>query len=127
MQVTIWTGSAWTAVWSDTGWVTVALAAGYTAVVPVQVRRIGAAVRWRGRISGAGLGTTGQKTVAPAANIPSWAHAASYQHTPCPVATIPTAAAIQAQVSTANGLEVMVGTAGASDVWLAALRYDADS
>lgn len=112
-----WTGAAI----SDTGWVNVGLAPGYTAVVPVQVRRVGDTVRWRGRVAGAALATTGQKTITTA--IPEWARATSYQHTLCPISAVPNNIIARAQVA-ASGLDVTIGVTGCTDIWLSALRYD---
>lgn len=59
----------------DTGWITVALAGGFTATSPVQVRRIGRTIYWRGRVqrdAGAFIGGT-QVNIIPAGGVPSWA------------------------------------------------------
>lgn len=59
----------------DTGWVDVPLASGFTATAPVQVRRIGKVVYWRGRVSRTAgafpLGTV--QTVASDGNVPTFA------------------------------------------------------
>jgi len=67
--VYVWSGSAWGVVWQDTGWVNITLAAGFTALSPVRVRRIGQVVHWRGRIGGPW--TTSYQIVVPPANLPA--------------------------------------------------------
>lgn len=54
----------------DTGWVPVAQAPGYTTPVPVQARRIGRMVYWRGSVARTAGWTTTYATVVPLANFP---------------------------------------------------------
>ena len=57
----------------DTGWVNVTVGSGYTAAVPVQVRRIGIDIKWRGSVTKGTAWTSSYQVVIPAANIPTWA------------------------------------------------------
>ena len=57
----------------DTGWVNVTVGSGYTAAVPVQVRRIGIDIKWRGSVTKRTAWTSSYQVVIPAANIPKWA------------------------------------------------------
>ena len=59
----------------DTGWTNVTVGAGYTGVIPVQVRNKFGIIYWRGSVTKATAWTSAYQTVIPAANIPTWAFA----------------------------------------------------
>lgn len=57
----------------DIPWTPVALAAGYTATVPVEVCRIGGIVYWRGSVGKSSAWTSTYQLVIRASGMPAWA------------------------------------------------------
>lgn len=97
----------------DTGWVGVTPAAGYTATVALQVRRIGQVVYWRGRINKtSGNFTAGvAEVVVAAGGVPANCRPTSFNHT-VQIATNGSGAATAAvTVGTDGTMQINAGVA----------------
>lgn len=112
----------WAKVNDDTGWVTLTVAGGWTVNNTVQIRRIGAVVYYRGRVTGT-VGTTATSLVAvggvPAGSRPP----GTFNNSPCPLATSTGANDVLATAGTDGSISLQAPTSASRSVWLTGMQY----
>lgn len=100
----------------DTGWTPVTVVAGVTVVSPVEVRRVGRVIYWRGEVSAAW--TTANTPVVAAGGVPAWARPQfTYRDTGASLGSSGAVAAV-GTVGTDGGVPVRALTATTGAVYL---------